>query len=216
MSSGFFGLGSQETTTTSVHKVTGELNAAPWCELDGPTVAAAAAGLQLLPGNIARLLRLQRLAAIGSALPPRPTAPRLSPSRLRSILKHELLSAEVRPYEDHYDDLYTHEVSFHDGPHLTLAGLTPRSPQAVALLLRAIFTADGAGLPDAYRQDAYQLSLSVLRLSDALCRRVGLARGLVPPPEGGDGDEVSVPGQANLDRLCQSVSFDHDVVRRGG
>ncbi|MER5905091.1 hypothetical protein ABT150_34270 [Streptomyces mirabilis] len=211
MSNGVFGLGNRETSASSEHEVTVELDGAPWRELDGPTVAAAAAGLQLLPVNIPRLLRLQRLAAVGAALPPRPTAPRLSPSRLRSVLKQELISGpEVRPYEDLYDDLYTHEVSFHDGSYLTLPGLTPRSPQTVALLLRAVFGADGVGLPDAYRQDAFQLSLTVLRLSDALCRRAGLARGLIPPT--GSGDEVSVPSQANLDRLCRVVSFDHAAL----
>ena len=47
-----------------------DLSAAkPWRDVDGPSLVRAAAALQLLPENIQRLVRLQRLAAIGAALP---------------------------------------------------------------------------------------------------------------------------------------------------
>ncbi len=113
-----------------------DLSAAkPWRDVDGPSLVRAAAALQLLPENIQRLVRLQRLAAIGAALPARPEAPRKSPSRLRSLLKDPLVSGpNVRSGEDPYDDLYTAEVPFHGGPHLVAQGLTSRSAHTAGLL----------------------------------------------------------------------------------
>jgi hypothetical protein len=66
-----------------------ELDGKPWAEVDGPSLVSCAAGLQLLTENIPCLLRAQRLAAIGAALPARSGAPFLAPSRLRGLLKHE-------------------------------------------------------------------------------------------------------------------------------
>jgi hypothetical protein len=49
-----------------------DLDALPWTELDGSSLATSVAALQLLPENIPFLARAQRLAAIGAALPVRP------------------------------------------------------------------------------------------------------------------------------------------------
>ena len=87
------------------------LTGRPWHDVDGPLLVASAAALQLIPQNIPRLVRLQRLASIGACLPSRPDAPRLSPSKLRALLKDPLVSGpQIRAQEDLYDDLYTAEI----------------------------------------------------------------------------------------------------------
>jgi len=90
-----------------------KLDGRPWANLDGPSVVSSAAALQLLKENIPYLVRIQRLAAIGAALSARPDAPPLSPSGLRALLKHPLVSGDnVRSHEDPYDDVYVEEVAF--------------------------------------------------------------------------------------------------------
>lgn len=117
------------------------LAVSPWIALDGPSVACAAAALQLLPENIHHLGRLQRLAAIGVSLPERPGALRLSPSRLRTLLKHPLVSgADVRANQDPYDDVYVVEVPFHGGPRRVLQGLTSQSAATLNLLLLSVLS----------------------------------------------------------------------------
>lgn len=111
-------------------------------------MVASAAGLQLVQENIPCLLRLQRLAAIGVALPARPDAPPLSPSRLRAVLKHPLIAGKsVRAQEDPYDDVYVEEVAFHGGPRLVLQGLTSHSAHTVRVVLNAIFGPQAATCP---------------------------------------------------------------------
>lgn len=97
---------------------------APWVGLDGPAVVASAAALQLLPANAPGLVRAERLAAVGCALPSRAGTPTITPSRLRALLVHLTVGGEAaRAQEDTFDDVYVDEVMFHGGPRLVLQGL---------------------------------------------------------------------------------------------
>ncbi|MFC9946712.1 hypothetical protein [Streptomyces pratensis] len=180
----------------------------PWQDVDGPSLVASAAALQLLPENIPRLVRLQRLAAIGACLPSRPGAPRLSPSKVRALLKDPLVSApHVRAQEDLYDDLYTAEVSFHGGPRLVAQGLTSRCAHTLGLMLRSILSPVGrATLPTQFVEDTQLWTHTVLRLSDTTLRRAGLRRGIAPPLP--HGEEVFVPGESTLASLLAAVRYD--------
>jgi len=183
------------------------LSGRPWQDVDGPSLAACAAALQLLPQNIPRLLRLQRLAAIGAALPHRPNAVRLSPSKLRALLKDPLVSGpNARAQEDPYDDIYTSEVPFHGGPYLVAQGLTSHAAHTLTLLLTAALGPVGrAELPEAFVRDARHLAEGALALSDALLRRAQLGRG-VPPPSSQNA-EVLVPAASTLSSLQSAIRF---------
>ncbi|WP_326782437.1 hypothetical protein OG481_31295 [Streptomyces longwoodensis] len=183
------------------------LDGTPWSAVDGPSLARAAAALQLIPQNVPRLVRLQRLAGVAACLPHRPEAPRLSPSRLRTLLKNPVIAGlDVRAQEDPYDDLYTAEIAFHGGPYLVAQGLTSRSAFTLNLLLRSIFGPNGTTLPGAFRQEAHALTDAVLRLSHTVLIRAGLGRGIVVPTA--RNTEVFVPGAGELSRLCEAVIFD--------
>ncbi|MFF3547155.1 hypothetical protein ACFYXD_35620 [Streptomyces platensis] len=183
----------------------------PWNAVDGPSLVRSAAALQLIPENVPCLVRLQRLAAVGACLPSRPEAPRLSPSRLRSLLKDPVISSPaVRSQEDPYNDLYTAEVPFHGGPYLVAQGLTERSAYTLSLILRSIFGAQGETLPTAYRREASQLVKVVLRLSHSVLLHAGLVRGVTPPAA--TREEVFVPGARALSALCEAVTFDEAAL----
>jgi hypothetical protein len=182
-----------------------DLDTLPWAELDGPSLASCAAALQLLPENIPCLIRAQRLAAVGAALPARPDARPLSSSRLRALLKSPLISGEdVRSQEDPYEDVYVEEVAFHGGPRLVLQGLTSHSAHTARMLLNAIFHSAGNGLPDVYVRQAGLLAGAVLTLSHAICSKAGLRRGTAGPSRR---REPFVPGVARLAELCHAVTF---------
>ncbi|WP_412078853.1 hypothetical protein ACLF6K_36230 [Streptomyces xanthophaeus] len=179
----------------------------PWDAVDGPSLVRSAAALQLIPENIPCLVRLQRLAAVGACLPPRPHAPRLSPSRLRSLLKDPVISSPaIRAQEDPYNDLYTAEVPFHGGPYLIAQGLTERSAHTVSLTLNSVFSPTGEVLPAAYRQDAGFLAQMLLGLSHSVLVRAGLSRGVTAPAEARE--EPFVPGEPALNALSEAVTFD--------
>ena len=159
-----------------------------------------------MPENIPCLLRLQRFAAIGAALPARPDAPPLSPSRLRAVLKHPLIAGKsVRAQEDPYDDIYVEEVAFHGGPRLVLQGLTNHSAHTVRVLLNAIFGPPGGDLPREYVRQARLLTSAVLSLSHAVCSAAGLQRGITTTQP--RGCEPFVPGRARLAELREAVTF---------
>ncbi|MEU2977767.1 hypothetical protein ABZ678_12345 [Streptomyces hirsutus] len=183
----------------------------PWNAVDGPSLVRSAAALQLIPENIPCLVRLQRLAAVGACLPSRPEAPRLSPSRLRSLVKDPVIgSATVRSQEDPYNDLYTTEIPFHGGPYLVAQGLTERSAYTLSLILRSIFGPKGEVLPAAYRRETSQLVQVVLRLSHSVFLRAGLTRGVTPPAA--TRKEVFIPGERALSALCEAVAFDEAAL----
>lgn len=180
-----------------------------WTSVDGPTLVASAAGLQLFEENVPCLVRLQRLAAIGAALPHQPTALPLNPSRLRSLVRQAPVdTSDVRSQEDLYDDLYVEEVPFYGGASLVLQGLTNRSAHTLRVLLAGIFGPPGQALPEKYRRMASLLTHDVLALSDAVCRAAGLGRH-VPPPRR-RGGQIFVPGRERLDQLRAAVTFTPD------
>jgi len=165
-----------------------------------------AAALQLLKENIPYLVRIQRLAAIGAALSARPDAPPLSPSGLRALLKHPLVSGDnVRSHEDPYDDVYVEEVAFHGGPRLVMQGLTSRSAHTLRILLSAIFSPVSLGLPRPYVQQARTLVQAVLTLSNAICVAAGLRSGTAAPRL--RRREPFVPGREQLAELRDKVTF---------
>ncbi len=187
------------------------LESQPWSTSDGPTLVRAAAALQLLPANRPCYLRLQRLAAIGSALPARGEVPPLSASRLRQVLRNEVVDS-LQMREDPPEDLFVTEVPFHGGPHLVIEGLTSQSAHTVKLLLRAIFRPDEPTLPEQYRSDAALLTQSLLRISDLVCRRAGLRRGQAPSTSI-DG-RITVPGKEELQYLTHAVVLDHSSLAK--
>lgn len=109
----------------------------PW-GIDGPSLAAAAAGLMLLPSNASRLVRLHRLAALGMALNDT-GAPPVSPNAVRSILKREDISGRrILMQEDPYSEGRTsYQLARASTPSLTWR--TSSMPPSVSDGCRTIY-----------------------------------------------------------------------------
>lgn len=185
--------------------------ARPWAAIDGPSLAQAAAALQLLPDNRPALLRLQSLAAIGASLPVREERARLSPSALRHALQQPVVEQLMR-HEDPPEDLFVCEIPYHGGPHLAIEGLSTGSGYTVGLLLRALFSPHQNQLPEEYRNEAALLTTALLRISNLVCRRAGLQRGQEPSTK--IRTKIFVPGRERLEELTQVVLITHDDLSR--
>lgn len=87
------------------------LDARPWADIDGPSLAGCAAVLQLLPENIPCLCARSGWPPSALPCPAQPDAPPLSPSLLRAVPKHPLIAGEaVRAQEDQGDEVYVEEA----------------------------------------------------------------------------------------------------------
>ena len=98
-----------------------------WASIDGPTVLAAAASLQLDRRNVHAMLRLERLAALAARHPARTTNP-LSTSQLKRLIALDAVSGDrIRRNEDEYEGDWVYEVRFPGGPYglTTLLSITP-------------------------------------------------------------------------------------------
>lgn len=178
----------------------------PWTGLNGANLAASAAALQLVPENMGFLIRLQRLALIGVSLPKSGHTQAVSPGKLRSLLNHSLINGfEIRELEDPYSDLYSVEIPTTLGPRKVIQGLTEKSGHTAKLLSKAIFSKTGNKLSDEYRSAAHLLEMILLGLSDKVCIRSGIKRGLAPLDA--HSNTVQVPKQDSLAKLRAAVTF---------
>lgn len=182
--------------------------AEPWDQIDGPSLACAAAALQLIPENISRLVRLHRLAAIGASLPRRPNAPALSASQLRKLLlRHEVTAAISE--EDPYDDLYIGEIPFFNGPFRVIQGLTSRSAHTLRLMLDTIFRSTSR-MPVEFQRKARPVASLILALSERICHIAGLERGLLPQTQ--PKTTILVPSRSRLDVLIRALKIDNPAL----
>lgn len=134
----------------------------------------------------------------------------VTPTLLRKLLRRPEIVAAIRQ-EDPYDDLFVEEVTFFGGPNQVIQGLTNRSAHTLRLLLSTIF-GDGSNLPQEYAQQVRRAAGVVLRVSDEICRRAGLERGIAPTT--GPREEIALPSRERLYYLMNTVSFNDALVRR--
>src|SRR5688572_21668498 len=83
---------------------------------DSSDLTAAAGGLQLLPGNAERTVRLEALAHASASVPFQPSANRISSPRLRTLLNHTL-SRSFASAEDPPPDCMVEELPFFGGSY---------------------------------------------------------------------------------------------------
>lgn len=166
--------------------------------IDGPSLAAVAAGLMLLPSNAPRLVRLHRLAALGMALNGT-GAPPVSPSAVRSILKREDIGGHrILMQEDPYSEVLIHSISFTGGPYLVSAGSGEHTVADLEDLVDAAFRE--RWMPDELRGPARQLIQGLLTVSDIVLKRAGLTRGT--PPGGSAGTPHRRAGRSTTQGTC--------------
>jgi hypothetical protein len=157
------------------------------------------AGLQLVAANAGRLLRLeggvQSLASIETnSAAGRP----ITGSQLRGWLNESPFQVP----EDPFNNSFLEEVTFVGGSYRVFPGAVEGASFLFRRLAAAIFKSGEWPPGDPFRRDAMALATAGLRVSDAVARRAGVARGTRP----GLGALV-LPQQRELERLKQAVAF---------
>lgn len=174
---------------------------------DPADVLGAVAGLQLLPENADRAVRLEAFAHAAASLDDEPDKPHMTLHRLRQIANAEPLGQGViASQEDPCDNALTEAFTYHGGMFIVFPGPVDESTFILRHLAIAVFSR-----PDTYPKPdfvakAHALLSAVLALSDEIARRAGLGRRVMPIFSGRQGDVV-VPDSQRLTQLKQAVSF---------
>jgi hypothetical protein len=180
--------------------------------VDGPSLVAAASGLMLLPENAPRLLRLDRLAALGMALPGS-GASAVSPSAVRSILRREDIGGpSVLVQEDPYSQVLIQSISFLGGPYLVSAGSGEHTVADLENFIEAVFREPR--MPDELRKPARQLIQGLLTISDMALKRGGLTRGTSPGRSART--PIDVPSAVRLRELAEATFVSNDELEAHG
>lgn len=181
------------------------LSRQPWASVDGLSLVKAASGLQLLELNRPHLLVLQRLAALGTLLPARPGAPPITASKLRSLLREDLV---VSVDEDRVEtDLFCSEVIIRGFPYRVLAGIRDNSSAVAEFLCDAPLSMAGEPLPRPFVLSVHELALTAFELSEEMCRRAGQPRSTAAVPAPDERAVITVPSTRRLRELEVSVTF---------
>jgi hypothetical protein len=178
---------------------------------DPADLLAAIAGLQLLPENADRAVRLEAFAHIAASLDYEPDKPLISLHRLRQVANSEPLGKGfIAAQEDPCDNALTEAFTYHGGTFIVFPGIVDESTYILRHLILAILSH-----ADAYPQDFVNtvdmLISAVLVLSNEIVHRAELGRGVMPIFLGREGD-VIVPDSHRLTQLKEVVSFSKDEL----
>jgi hypothetical protein len=154
---------------------------APYDPVD---LLAAAGGLQLLPANAHRAVRLEVLAHIAASLSDdEAKRPRASAHRLGQWCNTGVLGLGwVAAQEDPLDNPFLEAFPFFNGNFLVFPGSSDESTLVLRLLCRALFADPDAFSAPHYVREARELLSAVLALSAEVATRTGLVRGVEIPP----------------------------------
>lgn len=178
---------------------------------DSADLLAAIAGLQLLPENADRAVRLEAFAHVAASLDDESDKPRISLHKLKQIANSEPLGKGfIAAQEDPCDNALTEAFTYHGGTFIVFPGIVDESTFILRHLARAIHSH-----ADAYPQDFVSmvdiLLTAVLVLSNEIAHRAGLDRGAMPIFLGREGD-VIVPDSRRLTQLKEVVSFSKEEL----
>ncbi|HII07744.1 MAG TPA: hypothetical protein HA349_10655 [Methanotrichaceae archaeon] len=163
----------------------------------------AVAGLQLMPENADRTLRLEAVAHAAASLPEDNKKPNVSLSKIKNIL-----NTKIPPFlthaEDPFENPFTEELSFIGGSYVVFPGAAVESTFVMRHLLKAVFFSQEFSNPN-FITKVRDLISAVLILSDEIARRTGLERGSKPHET--KGQKVIVPKSNDLAHLKETVLF---------
>lgn len=170
---------------------------------DSVDLLESIAGIQLIPNNIERTLRLEALAHVAASFPENSAKPKISKNKLRYI-SNSMIPQEITRMEDPFETPFTDEISFYGGSYIVFPGYGGDSVFVFRHLLKSIFL-----FPDDFRNsdfmsNARELISAVLSLSDEIARSIGLKRGIEPNI---NNNQVYIPKTSSMVHLKRAVSF---------
>ncbi len=141
---------------------------------DRVDLLSAVAGLQLLPENAERIVRLEALAyriACGQSNRSR----RIAPHSLRDLC-NSLALGTIAHAEDPFDSVFCEEMSFHGGSYRVLPGINEHATFILKRILESLFF-HRDNFPDReYVRMAAPLIRGTLALSERICAAAGVTR----------------------------------------
>jgi hypothetical protein len=169
---------------------------------DPADLTAIAGGLQLLPENAERIVRLEALAHAAASIAPATSTKTISSPRLRALLNNVLYRL-FGAAEDPPPDCIVEEIPFYGGSYRVFPGAGESFSFIIRNLIAAIFLSPHI-TDKQFLQDAYEATAAILCLSDEIALRAGLRRGTEPTATSRD---VTVPSSDALQRLKGCVTF---------
>ena len=185
---------------------------APYDPVD---LLAAVGGLQLLPENADRAIRLEVFAHVAASLEDQqPNRPHVSRNRLSQWCNTGVLGQGwVAAQEDPFDNPFLEAFPIHGGNFLVFPGIADESTFVLHLLSEALFAEPDAFSDPLFVREARELLSAVLALSNEVAQRAGLVRGGELPPWA-EGQAVFIPDARTLAALKQAVSFHPSELTR--
>jgi hypothetical protein len=177
-------------------------------DFDRTGLLSAIAGLQLLPENAERIVRLEafaHLVASGKSKRSR----KVAPHTLSQLCNCGALQT-IAHAEDPFDGVFCEEVLFHGGSYKVLPGITEHATFILKRINEAIFFHRDS-FPDAsFVRTATHLIHGTLALSDRMCRLAGVQRN--PDLSTTDDGNIVVPDGKRLAGLKASVRLSHAAL----
>lgn len=165
-------------------------------------LAATAGALELIPENAERTLRIQAFAHVAGTLPYRDDLPRISASRLRSVVNGPELGALAHG-EDPFPNSFVEEVTYYGGSYAVFPGAMSGATFTFRHLCLAIFKEEG--VPSYVAEEINRIILGSLRLSNTIAARAGLRRGTDPVP--GPSSSIVIPDSHRLTAAKAAVTY---------
>lgn len=174
---------------------------------DVADLLAAVGGLQLIPENAERTVRLTALAQAAISLKHEPGKPRIGRRRLDQICSTPPLSdGPIAAAEDPAGNPFTEAFAFVGGSYIVFPGIVEEATYVLEHLVRAILLDLRPFSASAFMQEAFHLIQAGLVLSNEMAQRAGLSRGLAPRTVAGG--RVIVPHAGRLEELKKAVTFE--------
>ncbi|MGB3513193.1 MAG: hypothetical protein WBA93_29065 [Microcoleaceae cyanobacterium] len=174
---------------------------------DCAELLAIIAGLQLMPENANRSVRLEALTHAVASINSKGFGSKkhISLKELEKICNSDLSSlASFYLQEDPFSNPFTEAFSFYGGSYIVFPGIAEEQTFILRNLVIAIFFESQKFFSKEFKRKAYELILAVLVLSNEIARRAGLKRGVEPVDISSD---VVFPTSQHLNYLKNSVSF---------
>jgi hypothetical protein len=175
---------------------------------DRTDLLSAIAGLQLLPANAERIVRLEAFAYLVASGKSKKSR-KVAPHALAPLCNCEALQT-IAHAEDPFDGVFCEEVLFHGGSYKVLPGITEHATFILKRINETIFF-HRESFPDAsFVRTATHLIHGTLALSDRMCNLAGVGRN---PDLSATGDgNIVVPDGKRLAELKASVRLSHAAL----
>jgi hypothetical protein len=177
-------------------------------DFDRTDLLSAIAGLQLLPANAERIVRLEAFAYLVASGKSKRSR-KVAPHTLAPLCNCGALQT-IAHAEDPFDGVFCEEVLFHGGSYKVLPGITEHATFILKRINETIFFHRDA-FPDAsFVRTATDLIHGTLALSHRTCRLAGVQRN---PDLSTTGDgNIVVPDGKRLAELKASVRLSHAAL----